>query len=434
MRQVEKKTIKLSVARYILLSAICMWYLCSFQTTVAQTGNSCVDCHASSADKRLREPTLNAENDVHIQRGLLCHRCHGGDPDHGYIEKNPDLAHSPNHGWRRVPSTREIPEFCARCHADVEYMKQYNPKLRVDQLLEYRSSRHGKLLSEGDKKVAQCVSCHGVHGILPVTDSRSPVHRANIPATCGQCHADEAYMSDYAIPTNQLEQYGQSVHGRQLLEKGDAAAPACNDCHGNHGATPPGLTSIANACGECHAINRDFFNQSPHKTVFEEMELGECNTCHGHHDTQPATDDMLGIGENSMCITCHDEDAGFMAARTMREQLDSLKAIIAEADNLLERAEQGGVDVKSGKFDLQQVKSTLIKARGAVHYFDPAKLAEIVQPAIEGAQLVEQLGQGALDDLRMRRVGLAFSIPLIMLIALALYLKIRRMEAMRKNH
>jgi len=325
----DKQKIMKSPATYCLvLLAIGVWISSSFQTVTAQTGNSCVDCHASSADKRMREPTLGAEKDVHFQRGLLCHRCHGGDPDHGFIEKNPELAHSPRHGWRGIPTTDEIPDFCARCHSDVEFMKQYNPKLRVDQLLEYRSSRHGKLLGQGDKKVAQCVSCHGVHGILPVSDSRSPVHRANIPATCGQCHADEAYMSNYAIPTNQLAQYAQSVHGRQLLEEGDAAAPACNDCHGNHGATPPGLTSIANACGECHAINRDFFNESPHKAAFEEMELGECNTCHGHHDTQPASDDMLGIGEHSMCITCHDDDTGYEAARAMREHLDSLKSII----------------------------------------------------------------------------------------------------------
>jgi len=79
------------------------------------------------------------------------------------------------------------------------------------------------------------------------------------------------------------------------------------------------------------------------------------------------------------------------------------------------------------------VKSTLIKARGAVHYFDPTKLTEIVQPGMEGARLVEQLGQDALDDLRMRHIGLAFSIPLIMLIALGLYLKIRRMETPRKT-
>jgi len=396
----------------------------------AETGNSCIDCHTSLADKRLRTPAIVLAEDVHNRRGLMCHNCHGGDPDHGFFENDPALAHSPSHGWRGTPEVDEIPDFCAHCHGDVEFMKRYNPRLRVDQLLEYRSSRHGKLLAEGDQKVAQCVSCHGVHGILPVADSRSPAHRANIPATCGHCHADPGYMRDYQIPTNQLAEYTESVHGVLLLEHGDAAAPACNDCHGNHGATPPGLTSIANACGECHALNRDLFNKSPHKAAYTGMELGECTTCHGHHDVPKTSDEMFGIGEESMCIDCHDEgEPGYLAAAVMRAQLDSLVAIIDSSEQLLERAEQGGVDVKGGRFDLQKAKSALIKARGAVHYFDPEPFAAIVHPGIVEARIVKDVGEAALHDLWMRRVGLAFSIPLIMLVAFGLYWKIRRLES-----
>ena len=394
-----------------------------------ETGNSCIDCHTSLADKRLREPAVASKEDVHFRRRLSCQSCHGGNPGRGYIENTPALAHSPDHGWQGVPKAREIPDFCADCHSDVEYMKKYNPKLRVDQLLEYRSSQHGKLLAQGDQKVAQCVSCHGVHGILLVVDSRSPVHRSNIPGTCGHCHADPGYMRGYSISTDQLAEYTRSVHGKLLLEEGDAAAPACNHCHGNHGATPPGLTSIANACGECHALNRDLFNQSPHKAVYEEMELGECVTCHGHHDIKKTNDDMFGVGEESMCITCHDDDPGYHAAALMRAQLDSLKAIIEESRRLLDRAGRGGVDVKRGKFDLQKPMSALIKARGGVHYFDPEKFAAIAHPGIIEARLVKEFGQAALHDLKMRRVGLAFSIPIILLVALGLFLIIRRLES-----
>jgi len=411
-----------------LLAAGILLGLCP--AAAGETDNSCIDCHTSLADKRLREPAVASKEDVHFRRGLFCHSCHGGNPARGYIENVPALAHSPGDGWQGVPKAREIPDFCAGCHGDVEYMKKYNPNLRVDQLLEYRSSQHGKLLVQGDEKVAQCVSCHGVHGILQAADSRSPVHRSNIPGTCGHCHADPGYMRDYSISTDQLAEYTRSVHGKLLLEEGDAAAPACNDCHGNHGATPLGLTSIAYACGECHALNRDLFNQSPHKAAYEEMELGECITCHGHHDIEKTSDEMIGVGDESMCITCHEEDdAGYHAAKFMRAQLDSLVAIIEEAARLLHRAERGGVDVKAGKFDLQKPMSALIRARGAVHHFDPRKLAEIVHPGIAQARIVEEVGEAALHDLKMRRVGLAFSIPIILLVALGLYLKIRRLES-----
>jgi cytochrome b subunit of formate dehydrogenase len=35
---------------------------------------------------------------------------------------------------------------------------------------------------------ANCSSCHGVHDILPSSDPRSTVNRANLGATCGKCH------------------------------------------------------------------------------------------------------------------------------------------------------------------------------------------------------------------------------------------------------
>jgi len=36
--------------------------------------------------------------------------------------------------------------------------------------------------------VANCASCHGAHSILPSSDPRSSINRANLARTCGQCH------------------------------------------------------------------------------------------------------------------------------------------------------------------------------------------------------------------------------------------------------
>jgi cytochrome b subunit of formate dehydrogenase len=36
--------------------------------------------------------------------------------------------------------------------------------------------------------VANCASCHGVHNILPSSDPRSTINRANLDVTCGKCH------------------------------------------------------------------------------------------------------------------------------------------------------------------------------------------------------------------------------------------------------
>jgi cytochrome b subunit of formate dehydrogenase len=49
-------------------------------------------------------------------------------------------------------------------------------------------SYHG-LASEGGSLVAaNCSSCHGVHNILPSSDSHSTINRANLDATCSKCH------------------------------------------------------------------------------------------------------------------------------------------------------------------------------------------------------------------------------------------------------
>lgn len=390
--------------------------------------SSCIACHTRMTDERPHSPTVRIHEDVHLKKGLSCHSCHGGNPMAGDVEDDAGLAHDFEKGFIGAPAITEIPQFCDRCHGNVEFMKQYNPKLRVDQYLEYKSSHHGKALAQGDTKVATCISCHGVHGILPVADTRSPVYKANVAATCTGCHADESRMKSYGFPTDQKEKYLGSVHG-QKLAAGDLAAPTCNNCHGNHGATPPGLTSIANACGECHANNRDFFNESMHKTAFAEMEVADCIICHNHHDIAEPDDSMIGTQDQSMCVSCHSEgDPGFTAAGSMSAHLEELKSSLQSAHDLLDRAYRGGVNVTLGKFDLHAADDALIKARTAVHYFDTTKFNEVVNAGMADAGRVIELGNAALDDLRMRRVGLAFSLPLILLVALGLIWKIKKLE------
>ncbi len=139
------------------------------------------------------------------------------------------------------------------------------------------------LNAKGDPNAAECASCHGSHEIQPVKDSRSLVYATNIPSVCANCHSDAKLMSKYKIPTDQYDNYVSSVHGVALLEKGDLSSPSCNDCHGNHGAVPPGVESISKVCGTCHVLNMELFEQSPHKKAFDENNYPECESCHGNH-------------------------------------------------------------------------------------------------------------------------------------------------------
>ncbi len=253
--------------------------------------SSCLACHAQ-LDGEARAPVDAWIGDVHAGAGLGCEGCHGGDPSPAYADDR-DAAMDPKRGFRRAPDRIHVPDFCARCHADASYMKRYDPKARVDQLVEYRTSTHGRLNAQGDPVPANCSDCHGAHGVRPVSSSESPAYATNVPKTCARCHADAKLMAPYGIPTNQYADYRRSVHASALLERGDTAAPACNDCHGNHGAAPPGFLSVANVCGQCHGREAALFRGSFKKELFDRMELPECIVCHDHHRIQHPTPELF---------------------------------------------------------------------------------------------------------------------------------------------
>ena len=75
---------------------------------------------------------------------------------------------------------------CARCHEGVRLSQEFGIEGRRSTT--YLSSYHGLASKLGSQVVANCASCHGVHNILPSSDPRSTINRANLITTCGQCH------------------------------------------------------------------------------------------------------------------------------------------------------------------------------------------------------------------------------------------------------
>jgi hypothetical protein len=309
-------------------------------------------------------------------------------------------------------------------------MSQYNPNLRVDQVAEYSTSLHGRrLMGQNDHKVATCASCHIPHSIKPPNDTRSSVHPLRVADTCGSCHANAEYMAPYKIPTDQVENYKKSIHWKMLTSKGDLSAPTCNDCHGNHGAAPPGVSSLANVCGQCHAVNSDLFNKSSHSEIFVQMGIPGCAICHSNHGIIETSDAMLGAGDKSACVTCHPApSAGATLAAGMFGSIDRLKASYEKADGVLKKAEQAGMEVSQPLFELNEAKTALIKARAAIHGFDQSILEKEIGPGLKITEKAYARGVKALDELQYRRMGLAVSVLIIVALIIGLILKIRQME------
>jgi len=362
---------------------------------------------------------------VHDARGLSCVDCHQGDAS----QDDMLAAMDRRKGFVGKPKPAEIPGLCARCHSNATFMKTFNPQIRVDQAQEYATSVHGKLLKEGDQKVATCVSCHGNHGVRAISDPLSKVYALNVAETCGSCHGNADYMKSYGIPHDQHDKYKTSVHARALYEKQDLSAPTCNDCHGNHGAAPPGLTSVANVCGQCHVRQAGLFQSNPHKTVFSLMQVGECVQCHSNHGIVPPSDEMLGVGEKSACIQCHGKgDSGYAAAEQMRAKIDEISASISRATEILNRAERAGMEISKPRFELSDAKDALTQSRVLVHSFSTAELDKVINSGLDVSKKSYDAGEAALGELSFRRKGLAGSLFFILLLAALIYLKVREIE------
>jgi predicted CXXCH cytochrome family protein len=426
---------------------------------------SCMFCHGKKgtlarypAMEHLIVTEANLTRDVHWQKGLRCHDCHGGNPAlDDYIDHRNDADFWP----LKLPS--EIPAFCGRCHSNIEFMRQFNPSPRTDQEAEYWTSGHGQKLREADKAyqqaieksepgqetpamespgVATCFDCHAaerkVHSILAVNDQKSPVYPLHVAETCSRCHSDAELMAgrtyrDKPIRHDQYELWKESVHGQAMLEKGDLSAPTCNDCHGNHGALPPEVDSVANACGTCHVKVAGLFAQTAMKHRFEGLKLPGCAACHGSHQTHAPTDMMLGMENQAVCARCHQNNehgatlAGADIARLLRASLDNLKQEIAVAEETVHEAERLGMEVRGPRFDLRQAQDALTNARSTIHTFAPQPTQDVIAEGLEVATEVKSRAAAALGEHTRRRVWLAGSLVPIFMVIVLLSLYIRTM-------
>jgi len=402
------------------------------RTVRAQTppaANACRTCHASLTDARLATPAnVFAQQDIHRESGFGCVDCHGGDA----TAADKARAHEAARGFKGVPAGQVQIATCARCHSDAELMRRFSPRQRVDQSAEYVTSVHGKRLATGDTQVATCASCHGAHGIRLVKDAKSPVFPTNVAATCGACHASQTHMARYKLtngsplPTNQLAEYQRSVHYAALTTGNDLSAPTCNDCHGNHGAAPPGIGSVANVCGTCHAVFSQKFATSVHQQIFDKG----CVECHSNHAVMKPSDEMLGTDAHAICTTCHNgkDDKGAVAADAMRGGIERLKTALDRSGALVARLRNAGIETGAEELALGEARVHLTLARTEMHTFDPGHVEPVIAEGLKTVANVESAGARGVAELQYRRRGLALSLGAILLVVVALAMKIRQLD------
>lgn len=390
-----------------------------------QVKNSCLDCH-SQLDPPLHVSPDEYNTSIHAQKGVTCVTCHGGDATTDDVDKSMSRAA----GFKGHLEKKQIPAFCAKCHADAAYMRGFDPSLRTDQYAQYQTSVHGKLLAKGDTNVAVCIDCHGIHDIQPPNDPRARVYPLNVAQTCATCHANAEYMKSYKIPTDQFALYSASVHHAALVDRGDLSAPTCSTCHGSHGAAPPGVATAENVCSTCHIFQAQLFDSGPHKDAFGSLGLPGCITCHSNHGIQHPGDFLIGTAEGSVCVKCHSAgEPGFDAAGKMHADLVKLDAAINRSDAILTRAELSGMEVGEAKLAQADARDNLIKARVSIHGVQPGKVNQDVQAGLAVAQKTYLAGMAAMAERSYRRTGLFISLGITLIVLVGVALLIRRIES-----
>lgn len=343
--------------RYLAVAflLVATWFLV---TLFVEAGNSAANSLAAQDSKSSRESAVKPNEGAIIggpqaaaspvpSSGLQCQGCHGpgrtlpylagslfhtgphADYDHSFHNqaiingaraatcldchtKNRDMttilaASDP----RSTINRANIADTCGRCHGDKSVMQGSGISNRP--FLSYRESVHAKAIAQGNLSAAVCTDCHNSHNIEPASNAKSSIAKANIPTTCGKCHATESH------------EFMQSVHG-QAVARGVSRSPACTDCHGIHRILVPvdHSTNSATAavgtesCARCHegvALTQEFGvageRVSSYKDSYHGLasELGSkivanCASCHGVHNILPSSDPRSMISAGNLTKTC----------------------------------------------------------------------------------------------------------------------------------
>ena len=142
---------------------------------------------------------------------------------------------------------------CVNCHESLAETAKDEGKTEqaktlakvLGQIDQYMGSIHSRPNKQDQSRTnATCYNCHDAHYVYPAGTPNYNWWRLNLPYTCGKCHEAE------------LAAYKESVHGREVLLNGNAAAAVCSDCHTgmNVQDTSKDATQIAivQRCGSCH--------------------------------------------------------------------------------------------------------------------------------------------------------------------------------------
>ena len=301
--------------RKYLFACLALFAVCTATPALAATldKEGCLKCHENKHDKIKVPVVIDGEEDERelrqldtrkfaksVHSKLQCVDCHQNIVD---SQKNHRID-------KNAPQTS-----CAGCHqalwdkAQKDGSAKDKPRLEVvaKNIEAYKHSFHAKENKDiPGTPLANCDDCHTSHefDVPPKGSERRTAWHKSIAETCGsKCHED------------QLEIYGASVHGEELIDKGNMKAATCTDCHSAHSVTGTSGDAFklinASDCGSCHKEELESFHDTYHGQVSRlgHAYTARCVSCHDSHGVKAVDDPKSKVHPDNRlktCQKCHD--------------------------------------------------------------------------------------------------------------------------------
>jgi hypothetical protein len=171
------------------------------------------------------------------------------------------------------------------------------------------------------------------------------------------------------------------------------------------------------------------YQKSVHEPIFSGASGGGgCIVCHSNHAIHQPSTAMLA-GPKAVCSQCHEaETPGGQVAVQMAKWIDGLDSALKQSEAVITRADKYGMEVSEAQVRLGDGRENLVKARLAMHSFQPAEMQKPIEAGMAIAKETMLAGEAALHEKDIRRMGLGVSVIFIGITILAIWALIRRLE------
>ncbi len=313
--------------------------------------STCVSCHGTLS-REYAGPVKVWEGDIHRQAGMECTDCHGGDP------QSLPSAMDPQRGFLGAPRGEAAVRLCGGCHEDPDRVA--DPTLSTGQERDYRAGGHD---IRGGKDRPTCVTCHGSHGIVRVTDPSSTVFPTRVAGLCLPCHRMEEPLG-----RTPPERYLGDVHGQSLSQAGSSRAPTCADCHGAHRTRALSTESSHLVCGNCHTREYSYFQRGPHGRALDRLGEPSCTYCHGYHGIKATGIEEIVGKVTDTCWKCHDvRSNAWEVGRKIDESLGRSLGFLDSLRSASVRFRRSGVETGDMDLLIQDAYRRLVEVESAIH-------------------------------------------------------------------